>query len=109
MAQDLPRVSANVVLPKPSLQKVFDNLRASGFSLVGPVVRDGAVVLEEISGMEDLPLGWTAEQGPGRYRLKRREDLTKPKPLRRPGPDASLAKRPNTNQSRCGAFPPSIL
>ena len=70
MAQDLPRVSANVVVPKPSLQKVFDNLRASGFSLIGPTVRDGAVVLDEISGIEDLPLGWTAEQGPGRYRLK---------------------------------------
>ena len=70
MAQDLPRVSANVVIPKPSLQKVFDNLRASGFALIGPTVRDGAVVLDEISGLEDLPLGWTAEQAPGRYRLK---------------------------------------
>jgi len=70
MAQDLPRVSANVVVPKPSLQQVFDNLRASGFSLIGPTVRDGAVVLDEISRLEDLPLGWTAEQGPGRYRLK---------------------------------------
>ena len=70
MAQDLPRISANVIVPKPSLQKVFDNLRASGFGLVGPTVRDGAVVLDEISGLGDLPLGWTAEQGPGRYRLK---------------------------------------
>ena len=47
MAQDLPRVSANVVISKPSLQKVFDNLRASGFGLIGPRVRDGAVVLDE--------------------------------------------------------------
>src|SRR5208337_4739846 len=70
MAQDLPRISANVVIPKPSLQKVFDNLRASGFSLIGPTVRDGAVVLDEISGLEDLPLGWMAEEAPGRYRLK---------------------------------------
>jgi ferredoxin len=70
MAQDLPRVSANVVIPKPSLQKVFDNLRASGFGLIGPRVRDGAVVLDEISSLADLPLGWTAEQAPARYRLK---------------------------------------
>jgi ferredoxin len=70
MALDLPRVTANVVLRKPSLQKVFDNLRASGFSLIGPTVREGAVVLDEISGLEDLPLGWIAEQAPGRYRLK---------------------------------------
>ena len=70
MPQDLPRVTANVVIPKPSLQKVFDNLRTSGFALIGPTLRHGAVVLEEISGIEDLPLGWTAEQAPARYRLK---------------------------------------
>lgn len=70
MAQGLPRVSANVVVPKPSLQKVFDNLRAGGFTLVGPTVRDGTVLIDEIAGIEDLPIGWTAEQGPGRYRLK---------------------------------------
>jgi len=70
MPQDLPRVSANVVVPRPSLQQVLDNLRASGFTLIGPTVREGAVVLDEISGLADLPLGWTADQGPGRYRLK---------------------------------------
>jgi len=73
MAQDLPRISANVIVPKPSLQTVFDNLSASGFSLVGPTVRDEAVVLDEISGMDDLPLGWTAEQEPARYRLKQQQ------------------------------------
>jgi len=54
MAQDLPRISANVIISKLALQKVFDNLRASGFSLVGPTVRDGAVVLDEIAAIEDL-------------------------------------------------------
>ena len=42
----LPRVSARVVVPKDALQKVFDNLREAGFYLVGPTVRDGAIVLE---------------------------------------------------------------
>lgn len=71
MALDQPRVSASVVVPKASLQKVFDNLRATGFRLVGPTVREGAVVLDEIAGLEDLPLGWTDTQEPGRYRLQR--------------------------------------
>ncbi len=62
MAQDLPRISANVIISKPALQKVFDNLRASGFSLVGPTVRDGAVVLDEIAAIEDLPVGWTVNK-----------------------------------------------
>lgn len=70
MATSLPRVAANVVVPKASLQTVFDNLRALGFSLVGPTMRDGAIVLEEIASIEELPLGWTDEQEPGRYRLK---------------------------------------
>lgn len=71
MAPDLPRVSASVVVPKASLQKVFDNLRAAGFRLLGPTVREGAIVLDEIAGLEDLPLGWTDAQEPGRYRLQR--------------------------------------
>jgi ferredoxin len=74
MAPNLPRVSASVVVPKASLQKVFDNLRGTGFRLLGPTVREGAIVLDEISGLEDLPLGWTDAQEPGRYRLQRTRD-----------------------------------
>jgi ferredoxin len=70
MPPNLPRVSASVVIRKSSLQPVFDNLKAAGFTLVGPTVREGAIVLDEISRLEDLPLGWTDEQQPGRYRLK---------------------------------------
>jgi ferredoxin len=66
----LPRVSARVVVPKAVFQKVFDNLRDAGFLLVGPTVRDGAIVLEEIARIEDLPIGWTDEQEPGHYQLK---------------------------------------
>jgi sulfhydrogenase subunit beta (sulfur reductase) len=71
MPPNLPRVSGSVAIAKPSLQQVFDNLRAAGFSLVGPTVRDGAIVLDEISRLDDLPLGWTDEQQPGLYRLKK--------------------------------------
>jgi sulfhydrogenase subunit beta (sulfur reductase) len=71
MPPNLPRVSASVAIPKPSLQQVFDNLRAAGFSVVGPTVREGAIVLDEISRLDDLPLGWTDEQQPGRYVLKK--------------------------------------
>jgi ferredoxin len=71
MPPNLPRVSASVALPKPALQQVFDNLRAAGFTLVGPTVRDGTIVLDEIARLDDLPVGWTDEQEPGRYRLKK--------------------------------------
>ncbi|MBI3484260.1 MAG: sulfite reductase subunit A, partial [Acidobacteria bacterium] len=56
---DLPRAAASVVIPKPALQQVFDNLLAAMFTLVGPTVRDAAIVLEEISRLDELPAGWT--------------------------------------------------
>jgi len=71
MSPETPRVSASVVIPKASLQVVFDHLRATGFRLIGPTVRESAIVLDEIAGLEDLPLGWTDTQEPGRYRLQR--------------------------------------
>lgn len=49
-------------------------LRGDGWRLVGPTVRDGALVHEEISGVADLPRGWTEVQEAGTYRLARRED-----------------------------------
>ncbi len=66
----MPLISARVTLPKPALRQIFENLGRAGFTLVGPRVRDGAIVLEEIERPEDLPLGWTDEQGPGSYRLR---------------------------------------
>jgi sulfhydrogenase subunit beta (sulfur reductase) len=74
MSPSPPRVSASVAIPKGSLQQVLDNLRAAGYLLVGPTVRDGAIVLEEIERLDDLPLGWTDEQQPGHYRLTKTRD-----------------------------------
>lgn len=74
MMPSLPRVAASVAVPKASLQQVFDNLRADGFSLIGPTLRDGSIVLEEIDGMDDLPLGWVDEQSPGHFRLSKERE-----------------------------------
>jgi formate hydrogenlyase subunit 6/NADH:ubiquinone oxidoreductase subunit I len=49
-------------------------LRADGWNLVGPRVRDGAIVYDEIASAEDLPIGWTDEQAPGLYRIRKRDD-----------------------------------
>lgn len=63
-------ISARVTLAKPALGRVFENLRVAGFTPVGPRVRDGAIVLDELERPEELPIGWTDEQGPGSYRLR---------------------------------------
>ncbi len=67
-----PRVSATVIFPKPVLQRVFDNLRESGFRLIGPAVHGGvAVVLEPIASIAELPVGFVLDQKPGSSRLVR--------------------------------------
>lgn len=58
------------VLDIKNLQQLFDVLRKRNYSLIGPTVREGAVIYEEVSAVEDLPVGWTDEQGPGTYHLK---------------------------------------
>jgi ferredoxin len=56
------------------LGSLFDALQRGGYTVVGPTVRDGAIVYDELSGVDDLPRGWTDEQDGGVYRLKRRAD-----------------------------------
>ena len=49
-------------------------LRARGTPVIGPTVRDHAIVLDAIESFDDLPVGWTDSQGPGRYRIARGGD-----------------------------------
>lgn len=56
------------------LQALIGALATRGYKVLGPTVRDGAIVYDEIEGVADLPAGWTDGQDAGRYRLERRED-----------------------------------
>jgi len=53
---------------------LVDALTRRGYRVVGPTVREGAIVYDELRSVEDLPRGWTDEQDGGKYRLKRRAD-----------------------------------
>jgi ferredoxin len=64
------------VLTREGLADLLRVLRSDGFDLVGPTVRDGAIVYDAIEGIDDLPAGWTEEQEAGRYRLARRGDAS---------------------------------
>jgi formate hydrogenlyase subunit 6/NADH:ubiquinone oxidoreductase subunit I len=55
------------------LERLVPALRSRGYEVIGPVVRDGAIVYDVIEGLSDLPAGWTDEQEAGRYRLRRRD------------------------------------
>lgn len=63
-----------VVLSPQGLGALLDELRQERHRLIGPTVRDGAIVHDDIAGLADLPRGWTEEQSAGSYRLRRRED-----------------------------------
>jgi ferredoxin len=67
-------------MPVPAVieRRDFDALIAAlahrGYAVVGPRVRDGAIVYDEVASSADLPVGWTDEQDGGHYRLRRRGD-----------------------------------
>jgi ferredoxin len=62
------------VLEAPQLQTLIEALVRKGYEVIGPTVRDGAIVFDHIESAAQLPAGWTDEQEAGRYRLKPRQD-----------------------------------
>jgi ferredoxin len=63
-----------LVLTADGLQFLLDALTQHGYRLVGPTVRDQAIVYDDIASVSELPCGWTDEQDGGHYRLVRRND-----------------------------------
>ncbi|GHF37433.1 4Fe-4S dicluster domain-containing protein [Streptomyces griseosporeus] len=62
------------VLDRAGLDTLVTTLVAQGRTVIGPTVRDGAVVLAELSRGDQLPYGWGVELDAGRYRLVPRAD-----------------------------------
>jgi len=56
------------------LDVLVEELRVRGYRVVGPTVRDGAIVLDEIDSANELPQGWTAHHEAATYRVERRDD-----------------------------------
>ncbi|MFZ5533648.1 MAG: 4Fe-4S dicluster domain-containing protein [Pseudomonadota bacterium] len=56
------------------LAGLIDALKRDGYDVLGPTVRDGAIVYDHLSGIEALPQGWRDEQAPGHYRLHPQPD-----------------------------------
>jgi ferredoxin len=62
------------VIDRAGLNALVETLAARGYRVVGPTVRDDAIVLAELSSGADLPDGWGVDVAPGSYRLHRRTD-----------------------------------
>ena len=64
----------SAVIDAAGLQQLVTALLDRGYRVVGPTVTDDAIVLAELTSADELPRGWGVDVGPGRYRLRRRDD-----------------------------------
>ncbi|HBH96308.1 MAG TPA: sulfite reductase subunit A [Candidatus Omnitrophica bacterium] len=68
--------SPPVLVTRGDLPALFNALRAKGYQVLGPTVRDGAIAYETLASPDDLPVGWGDAQDAGTYRLVRRKDAS---------------------------------
>ena len=66
--------AAPALLDRDGLNALVAALVAQGRTVIGPTVRDGAIVLAELTSADELPYSWGVELDAGRYRLVPRED-----------------------------------
>ena len=64
----------SLVVSVDALDDLVAALRGRGYRVLGPTVRDGAIVYDDLDSAADLPIGWTDRQDGGTYRLERRDD-----------------------------------
>ena len=71
--QSLP-IHAHIILERQHVQNLLAALLTRGYRVLGPTVRENAIVYDTLTSVDDLPIGYTDEQDGGHYRLKRRAD-----------------------------------
>ncbi len=69
-----PAALMTQVMECSALDTLIAVLQQRAFKVIGPTIRDGAIVYDEITSTADLPGGWTDTQEGGTYRLTRRSD-----------------------------------
>lgn len=68
------RLEQPQVMNAGAVAELHAALRRAGYRVIGPTVRDGAIVLAELRSAADLPYGWGVALEPSGYRLRRRAD-----------------------------------
>jgi len=71
---DAGSISEPAVIQPETLDELVQELRTRGYRVLGPTVRNGAIVYDDLERAADLPVGWTETQDAATYRLERRED-----------------------------------
>ena len=68
----LAQVGANLVIAANDFQHLLNALAGRGYQVMGPTLEDGQLIYGEIGKVTDLPIGWTAFQEGGTFRLEKR-------------------------------------
>ena len=66
--------AAAATIDRSALDELLAVLRRRGCMVVGPQVRSGSIVYDELASADDLPAGWVDEQAGGTFRLHSRGD-----------------------------------
>lgn len=61
-------------LSRERFGELIRELTRRGYEVVGPTIRQGAIVYDRLASVDDLPRGWTEHQEAATYRLERRHD-----------------------------------
>lgn len=61
------------IVQRSELGRLIALLQEAGFTVIGPTVREHAIVYAELASAEDLPAGWSDAQAPGQYSLQRQD------------------------------------
>jgi len=72
--EDPIQPGSTALMEATALGQLFASLHDAGYAVIGPTVRDGAIILDELAAASDLPFGWGVRLEPGGYRLRRRAD-----------------------------------
>jgi formate hydrogenlyase subunit 6/NADH:ubiquinone oxidoreductase subunit I len=65
---------AKLAIGPEVLNGLIAALAERGYRVIAPTMRNGAIVYDTVTRLDELPLGWTDRQDGGRYRLERRAD-----------------------------------
>lgn len=65
------------VLEVSALGGLVEVLQTRGYLVVGPTLRENAIVYDCLESADQLPIGWRDVQDGGRYRLERRNDAAR--------------------------------
>ena len=62
------------IINRDSIESLLTILKNQKFKTIGPTVRDGAIIYDELDNIGELPIGITDIHEAGSYRLKDRDD-----------------------------------